>query len=134
MIHGDSQDLLLVLPPCIGHPHRFDSLGVAYLVAALRREGLGTGSVNLSRLYYQLDRDLYHWTYDQTSLESLYAKGVWGDDPAYLERLLKGRPDRLTLARLEGFADLAAEKIQQARPRLVGLSLLQSNLLFAAML
>ncbi len=131
---GQKRDLLMVLPPCIGHPHRFDSLGVAYLVAALRKEGLDAGSVNLSRLYFQLDRDLYHWAYDQTSLESLYPKGVWGDDPAYLERLLKGRPDRLTLARLEGFADLAAEKIAAASPRLVGLSLLQSNLLFAAML
>lgn len=134
MSSGDPLDLMLLLPPCIGHPHRFDSLGMAYLMAALRSQGLAVDSVNLSRLYYQLDRELYHWTYDRTSLESQYQKGVWGDDPAYLERLLKGRPDRITLARLEGFADLAAEKIRSAHPRLVGLSLLQSNLLFGAML
>jgi hypothetical protein len=134
MNEPENRDILLILPPCIGHPHRFDSLGVAYLVAALRRAGLAAGSVNLSRLFYQLDRDLYHWTYDQTSLESLYPKGVWGDDPAYLERLLRGRPDRLTLARLAGFADLAAEKIRAAAPRVVGMSVLQSNVLLAAMI
>jgi len=127
----DHADILLVLPPCIGHPYRFASLGVAQLLAGLRAAGLRAHSVNLSELLFRLERPLYDALYDAASLERFYDRGVWGDDPTYLDALLSGAMDLALAASVNGFADVAAERIVRAAPAMVGLSVLQSNVPFA---
>lgn len=123
----DRADILLVLPPCIGHPDRFASLGIACLTAALRASRLHARSINLSKLLHRLDPPLYQALYDAASLERFYARGVWGDDAAYLRDWPAGALDAGQASRLDTFLDLAAERIVGAKPALVGLSVLQSN-------
>lgn len=127
----DQPDVLLVLCPGIGHPRYFASLGLGHLKSSLEAAGFDARVVNLSELLYRLDEPLYQRLYEAGSLERFHHTGVWGFSAGYLDRIVSGKQDATLGKALNAFADVSAERIIAARPGVVGLSLVQSNLAFA---
>lgn len=124
--------VMLIVPPAIGHPDRFAHLGVASLVAFLRSHGTSAEAANLSATLYSSDRALYRRLYDVGSLERFWPQGAWGFSSSYVDDVLSGAFDRGLAAALAAFADSAVAGIVRERPMLVGISVIQSNIIAAA--
>ncbi|MBI5526846.1 MAG: radical SAM protein [Deltaproteobacteria bacterium] len=131
-IRPAGEAVLIIIPPAIGHPDRFAHLGAASLVAFLWAHGVPARTVNLSAALYARDRLFYRRLYDAGSLERFWPHGAWGFSAAYVDEALAGARDPALAEALQRFSDRAVAAIVRARPPLVGISVLQSNVIAAA--